>query len=640
MNQNRNAAWVLVALVAITAGGEYFLLLYVSPRDVGWYNKLLNLYMRGGWLFRVLFALMISMVFAIPDDADLSGNQARKLRKQKRPSTVVQLFAVFGYVVGGLLLGVAHRFPYHFKYLVPVGAGISTLFGICVGYWLLRPKPRRPIVEDRKKGVPLKGFQFGTTTGGWIKVPNPFRGVFIAGGPGSGKSDSLAKPFIRQALTQDYCGILYDVKFPELTDYAYHCRQRSPEATSQFCVINFHDMDRTHRLNPIAPENIPSIAYAEEYALALLRNLQQETIEKQDFWSRSCTAVLTGLIWYLRKHHPTYCTLPHAVTLVTKMPYDRLMTMIGNDSECLSYVMSVVTAIGNKSADQLSGVMGTLQVMLAKLASPEVFWVMSATDEGFSMDLNNPKQPILLCLGGDREVMDSLRPLLGLYSTVALKRMNRRGKHHSILLLDEAPTIYIPNFEQIPATGRSSQIATVYMCQDLSQVRKYYGEKESQMILGTLSNQFYGAVSSVETARYVSQLIGQHEVITPEESRDNSPAFDLSSVLDGRHQPTRGRSTINYRKQQRPIISPEDLHEFDQGEFIGFSVESQQGRFWGRIALESEGKEISELPKFSIQHDLQTNMDSIVLDCATILGLEDKEIEKLLYKESSTVGPA
>ncbi|MPR31828.1 type IV secretory system conjugative DNA transfer family protein [Salmonirosea aquatica] len=638
MNQNRNAVWLLVALVAAVVGGEYFLLLYVPPRDVGWYNKLLNVYMKGGWLIRVVFALIIPVALAIPDDADLAGNQARKLRKQRRPSTMIQLVTVLGYLVGVMLLCIAHQFPFQFKYLVPTGAAISAIFGLGVGYWLLRPKPKRPLVEDRQAGVPSKGFQFGTTTGGWIKIPNPFRGIFIAGGPGSGKSASLAKPLIRQALAQDYCGILYDVKFPELTDYAYHRRQNSPEATSRFCVINFQDMDRTHRLNPIAPENIPSIAYAEEYALALLRNLQQETIEKQDFWSRSCTAVLTGLIWYLRKHHPKYCTLPHAVTLITKMPYDKLMTMIGNDSECLSYVMSVVTAIGNKSADQLSGVMGTLQVMLAKLSSPEVFWVMSATDEGFSMDLNNPEKPIWLCLGGDREVMDSMRPLLGLYSTVALKRMNRMGKHHSILLLDEAPTIYIPNFEQIPATGRSSQIATVYMCQDLSQVRKYYGEKESQMILGTLSNQFYGAVSSAETARYVSQLIGQHEVVTPEESRDNSSSFDLGSMFDGKYQPNRGRSTISYRKQQRPIVNPEELHEFDQGEFIGFTVESQQGRFWGRIALEAEDKETTGLPKFSKQHDLQTNMDSIVLDCAAMLGLGDKEIEKLLYKESNLVG--
>ncbi|WP_019991021.1 type IV secretory system conjugative DNA transfer family protein [Rudanella lutea] len=631
MNQNRNAVLLLATVAGLLAAGEYYLLLHIAPQDAGWYVKLLNLYSRGGWLFRLLFAALVPLSFALPDDTKSFGSgRPAELRRDKRPPLKVQLGVLAGYVVGALLLAVAHRFPYQFAYMVPVGAGLSSLFGIGVGQWLLRPQPKRPIVEDKKAGVAKKGFEFRTTTGGYIKVPNPFRGVFITGGPGSGKSESLAKPFIRQAIEQDYCGILYDVKFPELTKYAYHYRKQNPDATSRFCVLNFQDMNRTHRLNPIAPENLLSITYAEEYALALLKNLQEEIIEKQDFWSRSCTAVLTGLIWYLRKHHPAQCTLPHVVTLITKMPYDKLMTLIGSDSECLSYVMSVITAIGNKSADQLSGVIGTLQNILAKLATPEVFWVMSATDEGFSMDLNNPENPIFLCLGGDRELIDALRPLLGLYTTVAVKRMNRQGKHHSILLLDEAPTIYIPNFEQIPATGRSSQIATVYMCQDLSQVRKYYGEKESQMILGTLSNQFYGAVSSAETAKYVSQLIGKHEVITPEETRDNSPAFDIGSLFDAKHQPQRNRRTIAYRKQERPIVNPEDLHEFDKGEFIGFTVESKQGRFWGRIALEPEVQPVKNLPKFSTQHDLQTNMDSIVLDCATILGLEDTAVEKLL----------
>ena len=430
MNQNRNAVLLLVSLVALLVGGEYFLLLHVKPSDAAWYNKLLNLYMKGGWLFRVLFALMIPMAFALPDDT----KSYRDLRKDKRPAMKVQLGALLGYLVGAALLGTAHRFPYQFTYIVPVGAGVSTLFGIGVGFWLLRPQPKRPIIEDRKAGVSKKGFQFRTTSGGWIKVPNPFRGVFITGGPGSGKSESLAKPFIRQALAQNYCGILYDVKFPELTKYAYHYRKLNPDATTRFCILNFQDMNRTHRLNPIAPDNIPTITYAEEYALALLKNLQQEIIEKQDFWSRSCTAVLTGLIWYLRKHHPAQCTLPHVVTLITKMPYDKLMALIGSDSECLSYVMSVITAIGNKSADQLSGVIGTLQVMLAKLATPEVFWVMSATDEGFSMDLNNANNPIFLCLGGDREVMDSLRPLLGTVHDCSRKKNEPSGQasFHSV----------------------------------------------------------------------------------------------------------------------------------------------------------------------------------------------------------------
>ncbi|MCY7359883.1 MAG: type IV secretory system conjugative DNA transfer family protein [Rudanella sp.] len=436
---------------------------------------------------------------------------------------------------------------------------------------------------------------------------------------------------IRQALAQDYCSILYDVKFPELTEYAYHYRQLNAAATTKFCILNFQDMNRTHRLNPIAPANLPSITYAEEYALALIRNLQNETIERPDFWSRSSVALITGVIWYLRKHHPDQCTLPHMVTLITKTPYDKLITLLGTDPECLSYVMSIVTAIGNKSGDQLSGVIGTLQNTLAKLATPEVFWVMSATDEGFGIDLNNPKQPIFLCLGGDREITEALRPLLGLYTTVATKRINKAGKHHSVLLLDEAPTIYIPNFEQIPATGRSSQIATVFMCQDLSQVRKYYGDKETQMILGTLSNQFYGAVSSAETAKYVSGLFGKHEVINPEESRDNSPAFDLGSLFDAKHQPQRNRRTISYRRQEKSIINPDELHTFGKGEFIGYTVEAKHGRFWGTIALEKEEQgPIKPLADFSTQHDLQTNMDSIILDCATILGLGDEAVERLL----------
>ena len=631
MNQNRNAVFLLITLAALLVGSEYYFLLHVAPRDAAWYTRLLNVFMKGGWLFRLLFALMVPMLSAVPDET----KAYREVRHHKRPALWMQFVAVAGYLLGAGLLAMAHRFPYQFTYIVPVGGGLSLLFGVAIGYWLLRSAPKSPMSEDRKQGVAKKGFQLQLASGAWVKVPNPFRGIFIAGGPGSGKSDSWAKPLIRQALAQDYCGILYDVKFPELTEYAYHYRQLNPDATTRFCILNFKDMDRTHRLNPIAPANIPSITYAEEYAIALIRNLQTETIERPDFWSRSSVALITGVIWYLRKHHKEQCTIPHVVTLITKTPYDKLINMIGNDPECLSYVMSIVTAISNKSGDQLSGVIGTLQVAMAKLATPEVFWVMSATDEGFSMDLNNPSQPIFLCLGGDREIIESLRPLLGLYSTVATKRMNRAGKHHSVLLLDEAPTIYIPNFEQIPATGRSSQIATVFMCQDLSQVRKYYGDKETQMILGTLSNQIYGAVSSAETARYVSQLFGKHEVITPEESRDNSSSFDVGSLFDERHQPQRSRSTISFRKQERPIINPDDLHTFGKGEFIGYTVEAKHGRFWGTIALEQDKYgHIKPLSKFSTQHDLKTNMDSIILDCATILGLDDKSIANLLSSDA------
>ena len=87
-------------------------------------------------------------------------------------------------------------------------------------------------------------------------------------------------------------------------------------------------------------------------------------------------------------------------------------------------------------------------------------------------------------------------------------------------------------------------------------------------------------------------------------------------------------------KQERPMIEPDDLPEFDKGEFIGYTVEAKQGRFWGKIALDTDENPVRPLPKSSSQHDLQTNMDSIILDCATILGLNDKAVTNLLSVEN------
>ncbi|MDB5239648.1 MAG: Type secretory pathway VirD4 protein-like protein [Spirosoma sp.] len=625
MNQNRNAVLAIAALVGLAVAIEYYFVLHVEPRESSWYQTVLSFFVKAGWLLRVLFAVLTTVLFMYADE----GKSYWQARRRKKLPLRQQLALLTGFLLSAGLLAGVHRFPGLFPWLLPAAVTMVAGFGAAVGYWILRQGPPNPLPEDRKKGVSAKGFQFRTTTGAWVKMPKLFRGVLIVAGPGGGKTYTWAKPFIRQSMEQDFCGILYDIKFPELTEYAYHYRKLNPKASAKFCILNMHDMNRTHRLNPIAVEYLPSISHAEEYAIALVKNLQPENIDKPDFWSRSSTAVVTSIIWYLRKHHPLQCTLPHVVTLLTKIPYSRMMTLLSRDAECLSYVMSVVTAMDNKAADQLSGVMGTLQVVVAKLATPEIFWVMSATDPGFSMNLNKKNDPIFLCLGGQRG-SEALRPVLGLYCTVALKLMNQEGKHHSIVLLDEAPTIYIPNFEQIPATGRSSQIATVFMCQDFAQIQKYYGEKETRMLLGTLQNQLYGNTTNIDTAKVASQLIGRHEVIVAEETRTKGPHFDLGSLLDHRAASGRSQGSINYRRQEKPIIYPEYMNEFDEGEFVGVTVGTTYGKFWGTLAPEPDEGSIDPLPAFSVQHDLRTNMDNIVLDCADILGLSDDEIGHLL----------
>lgn len=57
---------------------------------------------------------------------------------------------------------------------------------------------------------------------GFINLENIFRGTLLIGTPGSGKSFSIVMPVIRQLLEKDFCLALYDFKFPDLAQIAYH----------------------------------------------------------------------------------------------------------------------------------------------------------------------------------------------------------------------------------------------------------------------------------------------------------------------------------------------------------------------------------------------------------------------------------
>ena len=92
-------------------------------------------------------------------------------------------------------------------------------------------------------------------------------------------------------------------------------------------------------------------------------------------------------------------------------------------------------------------------------------------------------------------MVEAFAPLISCICTVALKSMNQQNKHHSFVLLDEAPTLYIPKFEQIPATARSNKVVTIFMAQDLSQIEKNYGMKEAETIVSNLNNHFLRASS-------------------------------------------------------------------------------------------------------------------------------------------------
>lgn len=112
--------------------------------------------------------------------------------------------------------------------------------------------------------------------------------------------------------------------------------------------------------------------------------------------------------------------------------------------------------------------------------------------------------------------------MCSLVITVATKLMNQPDKHPSFVLLDEAPTVFIPNIEVLPNTGRSNKIATVIMCQDIAQLEDGYGREKADVLFASCNSHFYGRVASSKTAEILSKQFGKADkvYITSNEGRN------------------------------------------------------------------------------------------------------------------------
>ncbi|MBC3795030.1 type IV secretory system conjugative DNA transfer family protein [Spirosoma utsteinense] len=425
-----------------------------------------------------------------------------------------------------------------------------------------------------------------------IYLTKPERGVLILGGAGAGKSKSLIEPIIRQTIQQGRTGLLYDFKFPTLARVAAQAWQQAQNGLG-FYYVNFEDLTRSHRVNPLSPATMPTQSHADEYARAILYNLKPDAIKKGDFWTDSAHSYLTALIWFLREEHPDFCTLPHAMALAFQPTAD-VVALLSTNPETRGTIASLRESVQRKAEGQTAGVVSTLQTALRKINTKEIVWVLSGDD--FDLNLNDPDAPKFVTLGNAPTLSNTFAPVIALLATVALKQMNQQGKRPSAVILDEAPTLFIPNFEQLPATGRSNEIATVFGAQDISQIEDMYGRSKKDALLSNLNNQFYGRVGHRETAQYISDLWGKEDVQQRSQGRSES-SRDFEE----------GRSTSE-SMTERSRVRIQDVLELQTGEFYGQLVDSDFSSFKAQIKAQ-EGGPLPEIVPITMvtAHDVKQN---------------------------------
>ena len=346
---------------------------------------------------------------------------------------------------------------------------------------------------------------------GWINVVNPFRASIVLGTPGSGKSYALINNYIKQAIEKGYALYVYDFKFDDLSVIAYNHLRKNLKAYGatppRFYVINFDDPRRSHRCNPLAPNLMSDITDAYEASYVIMLNLNRSWIQKQgDFFVESPIVLLAAIIWFLKIYDGgKYCTFPHAIELLNK-PYEELFTVLMAHEELENYLSPFVDAWKGGAAEQLMGQIASAKIPLSRMISPQLYWVMSGDD--FTLDINNPEEPKILCVGNNPDRQNIYGAALGLYNSRIVKLINRKKQLKSCVVIDELPTIYFRGLDNLIATARSNKVAVCLGFQDFSQLKRDYGDKEAAVIQNTVGNIFSGQVVG-ETARTLSERFGK-----------------------------------------------------------------------------------------------------------------------------------
>ena len=391
-------------------------------------------------------------------------------------------------------------------------------------------------------------------------------------------------------------------------------------------MINFDDLSRSNRCNPLDPQAMQDITDATESARTILLGLNKEWINKQgDFFVESPINFVTAVIWFLRKYEGgRYCTLPHVIELM-QAGYEELFAVLNTEPEIEVLVNPFISAFQNDAMEQLEGQVASAKIGMARLASPQLYWVLSGND--FTLDINNPSAPKIVCMGNNPEKQQIYGAVLSLYVSRMVRQVNKKGRQKCSLIFDEFPTIFFNHIDSLIATARSNRVATTLGMQDFSQLKKDYGRDQADVIMNITGNIIAGQVMG-ETSKQLSERFGKI-------------MQDRQSISINRMDTSVSRSS-----QLDLAVPASKIASLSSGTFVGMVADDPDQKiklkmFHAQIvndnaAIITENKKFLPIPKLSDVSSSKVidNFHQVKLDVRSIL---EQEISKLNANRHGTI---
>lgn len=373
---------------------------------------------------------------------------------------------------------------------------------------------RELVNTEYSVNIPMTYYYQKKTWKGWINIVNPFRGTFVIGTPGSGKSFSVINSFIRQHSEKGFAEVVYDFKFPDLARIAYYNFHKNKKlgkipGNFKFNVVNFDNVEYSRRINPLKREYIEKLADATETAEALYESLQKgdKASGNSDFFKTSAVNLLAASIYFWSRYeNGKFSDLPHVLAFLNQ-EYDVLFKVLFSVPELQSLVSPFQAAYKSGAVDQLEGQMGSLKVQLSRLATKESFWVFSGDD--FNLKVSDKNNPSYLVIANNPKTQGINSALNALIINRLTRLVNTKGNYPTSIIVDESPTLYFYQLATLLSTARSNKVSVCLGLQEIPQLEEQYGKSTAKTIMSVIGNTISGSARAKETLDWLQTIFGK-----------------------------------------------------------------------------------------------------------------------------------
>ena len=379
-----------------------------------------------------------------------------------------------------------------------------------------------------------------------IYIPDAQRGMSVIGGPGTGKTFGVLDPVVRSAIAQGFPLCLYDFKYPAQTQRVAALAQAAGYEVNIFAP-GFPESQVCNPLDFI--QDATDAATARQIAEVLNRNFKLSAAQTDDpFFSNSGDQLVEATLLLAKAlPHPDVMT---AYTILSDPDLINRLKGINSVNPWVGVAFGQLLSTA-KSEKTVASIVSTAALVFTRFMKAGMLPAFCGKST-LPLDMTGKR---LLIFGMDRNKRDVVGPLVAtVLHMVITRNVTQPRTDPLVVVLDELPTLYLPNLVQWLNENREDGLCTLIGYQNQTQLEKAYGKELAQAIFGGTASKFMFNPQSAESADMFSRMLGDEEIRYKSKSRNTGS----------------GKSTITRADQERTrrLFAPEQFNRLPQGHCI------------------------------------------------------------------------